>query len=145
MLINGVKLTTGQLRYLLDRKFWKHTSDVNLNTGEGCHEAATHAVDLLAEIGYHDYEPTNVPELEVLYRQSGSEDYRPEAPGDKLDESLGALVQYIVGLTVSYEKDQRSTVVNDAFVISYAEHLARKLLERYGKSSLKEEAKDGEG
>lgn len=70
MIINGVKLTEGQLRYLLYRKFWKHTADINLNTVPGCEEAASHAVDMLAEIGYHDYEPTDAPEISPTYRES---------------------------------------------------------------------------
>lgn len=46
--INGLPLTLGQLRHLLNRVFWKQTKDADLNTIPGCEQAATVVADYLS-------------------------------------------------------------------------------------------------
>lgn len=46
--INGLPLTHGQLRHLIYRALWKQTVDANLNTVDGCDQAATVIVDNLS-------------------------------------------------------------------------------------------------
>jgi len=50
MKINDLEITEAQLRHFLYRVFWKNTVNANLNSDEGCKQAATVAVDWLMRI-----------------------------------------------------------------------------------------------
>jgi len=60
--VNGLPLSLGQLRHLLYRVFWKQTSFANLNTVQGCEQAATVAADYLSWLSADDaVSPTEMP------------------------------------------------------------------------------------
>lgn len=63
--INGVALTEGQVRYLFRQMFWKQATG-DLNTPDGCEEAATLAARLLYQIGKDGYEPTDAPSMDWI-------------------------------------------------------------------------------
>lgn len=85
--INGLPLTTGQLRYLFSRLFWKHAIDADLNTVDGCDQAGSLAAEFLTFLD-QDADVGGVPELPHYAgrAQSGrlpDSDSAVVPPGDK--------------------------------------------------------------
>lgn len=56
--VNGHEMSYQLVHDLVEQVLWKQTTDVNLNTPEGCEEAATVIARFLAHLGRDGYHPT---------------------------------------------------------------------------------------
>lgn len=50
--VNGLGLSEGQMRYRLSRLLWKQSVDANLNTVDGCEQAATLITNYLCDLDW---------------------------------------------------------------------------------------------
>lgn len=67
--INGLLISEDRLQYVIERGFWKHTVDLNLNTPDGCKEAAKYVVGMLSEFGEGGVVPLGALPESVLLRE----------------------------------------------------------------------------
>lgn len=57
--VNGHEMSYGLMHSLVKRTLWKQTAGANLDTDEGCEDAANAIAGLLTRLGRHGYLPTD--------------------------------------------------------------------------------------